>query len=115
LRKTINRRRKPRSACLLVVRYRRRADETSAWLPASVLDLTDAGCRLRIDEDLAAGTPLLLRLEALLRDGVKSATVETPAAVMWCRPQDGSSYELGLELAAAPAELNEILGALDSV
>lgn len=114
MRKRSNRRRKARFACLLVVQYRPRKGTASPWRPASVLDLTDAGCRLRIAEALAGGTRLLLRFEALLRDGVKSAETEAPATVMWCRPHGRFSHELGLELEGLPAPLNEILGALDS-
>lgn len=114
MRKGNNRRRKARFACLLVVQYRLRADSASPWRPASVLDLTDAGCRLRIAEELAGGTPLLLRFETLLRDGVKSAQTEAPASVMWCRPHGRFSHEVGLEFAGVPAQLNEILGALES-
>lgn len=114
MRKGSNRRRKARIACLLVVQYRLRAGAASPWRPASVLDLNDVGCRLRIAEDLAGGTPLLLRFQAMLHDGVKSAEVEAPATVMWWRPQGSFSHEVGLEFAGVPAQLNEILGALDT-
>jgi c-di-GMP-binding flagellar brake protein YcgR len=111
MRKRSNRRRKARLACMLVVQYRVRA---ALWRAAAVLDLSDAGCRLRVDEALASGTPLLLRFDALLHDGATSTTLETAARVMWCRPQRPGFQELGLEFASGPLELNEILGVRDS-
>jgi hypothetical protein len=106
------RRRKQRAACLLVVRFSAADDAARGLRPASVLDLNETGCRLRVSEPLATGASLLLRFEALLHDGIKSASIETPARVMWCRPLTGSSCELGAEFDAAPAGLSEILRAL---
>lgn len=111
----INRRRKARLACMLAVQYSRGPGATSSWRPASVLDLTDLGCRLQVAEDLAGGMSVALRFDALLRDGAKSASIDTQAVVMWCRPHGGFAYEIGLEfLAAPPPGLNEILNAIDS-
>lgn len=110
----IDRRRTDRLACMLVVQYRPADAESFPWQPASVLDLTEIGCRLRIAEEFAAGTPLLLRFDALLRDGVKNATLEAAAAVAWCHPRVAASHEVGLRFGGPPAGLSEILSALDS-
>src|SRR5687768_7004315 len=110
--KRVDRRRKSRSYCLLVVRYRVRDDAAGEWRAASVLDLTERGCRLKVGEQPAPGAELELRFEALLHDGVKSATIEAPARVMWCRPGAQSSSEIGVQFAAAPAGLSEIRRAL---
>jgi len=115
MRKRINRRCKARIACMLVLQFRPRDAPASPWRSASVLDLTEAGCRVRVAFALAGGTPLLLRFDALLHDGATSATLEAPARVMWCRRQGPSAYELGIEFAGAPRGLSEILGVLDSV
>lgn len=100
---------------MLGVQYSPGPGATTSWRPASVLDLTDVGCRLQIAEDLAGGMPVELRFDALLRDGAKSASIDTRAAVMWCRPHGGFAYEVGLQFFAAPPPgLNEILNAIDS-
>jgi hypothetical protein len=104
------RRRRFRSFCLLVVRCRAAGDD---WQPASVLDLTESGCRLRVSRQPPASTRMELRFEALLHDGVKSATIEVPARVTWCRPLQGDAAEVGAEFLAPPEGLSEILGALE--
>jgi hypothetical protein len=108
-----NRRRSARLACMLVVEYRPGTGAAAFWRPASVLDLTLVGCRLRVGEDLASGSPVALRFDALLEDGVKSTSIDASATVLWCRVE-GLSRQVGLKFAATPAGLNEILGALGS-
>ena len=111
MRKPSERRRAPRSFCLLVVRCRGAAEE---WQPASALDITESGCRLRVGQQPAAGARLELRFEALLHDGAKSSTIEVPARVTWCRPLQGAAAEIGVEFLAAPTGLSQILGALEA-
>lgn len=103
-----DRRRLSRQACLLSVEYRTEGE----WLPAEAVDLNGAGCRLRIGEDLESLTAVSLRFDARLRDGAANATVEAVALVMWCRRQ-GPSHDVGLQFAATPARLDEILNGRD--
>jgi hypothetical protein len=110
MRKPGERRRRSRTSCLLVVRCRAAADD---WQPASALDLTAAGCRLRVGREPPEGAPLELRFEALLHDGAKSSTIEVPARVTWRRPLPGSGAEIGVEFLASPTGLSEILGVLE--
>jgi hypothetical protein len=111
MRKPPDRRRAPRSFCLLVVRCRAAGED---WQPASALDLTEAGCRLRLGRQRESGARLELRFEALLHDGAKSATVEVPARVSWCRPLQGEAAEIGVEFLATPSGLSQLLGALET-
>ena len=108
----MNRRRKQRLACLLIVQYRLRADAAAPWRPAPVLDLNERGCRLSVAEPLPAGAALLLRFDALLHDGVESAELDAAASVMWCRPRASAESELGVAFASAPPGLSEILRVL---
>ena len=67
-----NRRLTARKACLLTVRYRTAKD----WHPATCMDLSRDGCRLRLGEDLARGSAVTLLFEAPLADGARSPSVE---------------------------------------
>jgi hypothetical protein len=102
-----NRRLQARHACLLVVRYRSDRD----WRPATAMDLSDAGCRLRLGEDLSTGTELTVLLERLVRDGVEALSVEVPGVVMWSR-LEGLSHQAGIQFRGQPDGLHDILGAL---
>lgn len=103
----INRRRQRRLACTLSVQY----CAATNWHAATVLDLTDKGCRLRLGEDLALGTRLRLRFDVPLRDGATSAALEVEGTLMWCQRQ-GLSRQAGLAFSEPPADLLEILRSL---
>lgn len=103
-----NRRLEARHACRLTVRYR----STRDWHPATAMDLSSAGCRLRLGEALRAGSDLTVTLERLLTDGAAALSVEVPGVVMWSRPE-GLSHQAGVQFRARPEGLDEILGALD--
>ena len=102
-----NRRITARQACLLVVRYR----AASQWRPATAMDLSPHGCRLRVGEDLPTGKIVQVLFEAPLRDGAQASAVEIPGIVMWSR-FEGLSHQVGLHFEASPDGLLEILGAL---
>jgi len=102
-----NRRITSRRACLLVVRYR----AESEWRPATAMDISPHGCRLRVGEDLVKGKTVTVLFEAPLRDGAQAAAVEVPGAVQWSR-LEGLSYQAGVHFAGCPDGLLEILGAL---
>jgi hypothetical protein len=90
------------------VRYR----STRDWRPATAMDLSGEGCRLRLGEDLSTGSDLTVLLERLLRDGAGAVSVEVPGVVMWSRPE-GLSHQAGIQFRARPEGLDEILRALD--
>ena len=102
-----NRRLTARKACRLTVRYR----SPSEWHPATAMDLSRNGCRLRLGEDLARGSEVSVMFETPLRDGAVALAVEVPGMVMWSR-LEGLSYQVGIHFGAAPDALNEILGAI---
>jgi hypothetical protein len=102
-----NRRVTARRACRLNVRYRVSAD----WHPATAMDLSTLGCRLRVGESLARGARLRVLFEVPLRDGAAVPAVEVSANVIWSRAE-GLSYQVGLAFEESPAGLDEVLAAL---
>lgn len=102
-----NRRLTARTACRLTVRYRSRGE----WRPATALDLSRSGCRLRLGEDLARGSGVKVLFEAPLRDGAQALSVEVPGTVVWCR-LEGLSHQTGILFGDAPDALNDILNSI---
>ncbi|MFI5183930.1 MAG: PilZ domain-containing protein [Vicinamibacteria bacterium] len=102
-----NRRISARRACLLTVRYRVR----KSWHPATALDLSADGCRLRLGEDLVHGSAVSVLFEAPLRDGATALSAEAVGTVTWSR-LDGLSHAAGIQFAAAPSALHELLASI---
>jgi hypothetical protein len=100
---TPNRRLAPRLACQLVVRYR--AD--GAERPATVVDLSNRGCRLRVGQDLPRGAQLAVFLQRP-RDAAVPLEVAVPGTVVWCR-SEGLSHQVGVAFSDDPSGLQEIL------
>jgi len=99
-----NRRLSARLACQLTVRYRLGKD----WHPSTAMDLSRAGCRLRLGEDIPRGSQVQVVLETPTNQEGKSIHVEVPGTVIWCRIE-GSSHQAGIQFDAEPPELQEIL------
>ena len=102
-----NRRLQARHACRLTVRYRSDGD----WRPATAMDLSADGCRLRLGEDLSTGAEMTVLLERLVTDGVAALSVEVPGVVMWSR-LEGLSHQAGIQFRGEPEGLHDILRAL---
>lgn len=102
-----NRRLQARHACRLTVSYRSKKD----WRPATAMDLSASGCRLRVGEDLATGGELTVLLERLVSDGVDGLSVAVPGVVMWSR-LEGLSHQAGIQFRGEPDGLHEIIRAL---
>jgi hypothetical protein len=102
-----NRRLQARHACRLGVRYRTKKD----WRPATAMDLSAAGCRLRVGEDLATGSDLTVMLERLVSDGAQGLSVEIKGVVMWSR-LEGLSHQAGIQFRDEPDGLHDIIRAL---
>ena len=98
-----NRRLAPRLACQLVVRYRAEGAER----PATVVDLSNRGCRLRLGQDLPRGAKVTVFLQKPAGGGAP-AEVAVPGAVVWCR-SEGLSYQVGVAFASEPSGLQDIL------
>ena len=93
-----NRRLLARTTCHLTVRYRWKGD----WRPATAMDLSRHGCRLRVGEDLAREVVVHLHFEARTADA--PPPVEMEGHVMWCRVE-GLSFQAGIQFHDAPADL----------
>lgn len=102
-----NRRLTARKACLLTVRYKTAKD----WHPATCMDLSRDGCRLRLGEDLERGSSLTLLFEAPLADGARSPSVEVKGTVTWGRIE-GLSYQSGVHFAADSHAIADIVNAI---
>src|SRR5512139_2199812 len=86
-----NRRITARRACLLTVRYRANGE----WRPATAMDLSPYGCRLRVGEDVPRGAIVAVLFETPIRDGSRSTSVEVPGRAMWAR-LEGLSFQVGV-------------------
>lgn len=102
-----NRRITARRACLLTVRYR----VSQEWRPATAMDLSPYGCRLRVGEDISRGALVTVVFETPITDGARSATVEVVGRAMWAR-LEGLSHQVGLHFDEPPRGLLEVLSAL---
>ena len=102
-----NRRITARRACLLTVRYRANGE----WRPATAMDLSPYGCRLRVGEDIARGAAVSVVFEAPIQDGARTASVEVPGTAIWAR-LEGLSYQVGVHFEDSPLGLLEILSVL---
>jgi hypothetical protein len=99
-----NRRLTARRACHLVVRYQR----DGAWHPATAMDVSPNGGRLRLGEDLPNGSTVLLQLEGVVPDGREAPRAQVTAFVIWSR-LEGLSYQVGLQFNEVPALFDDIL------
>ena len=102
-----NRRITARKACLLTVRYRANGE----WRPATAMDLSPYGCRLRVGEDISRGALVSIVFEAPITDGARSTTVEVPGRAIWAR-LEGLSFQVGVHFDEPPRGLLEILSVL---
>lgn len=102
-----NRRITARRACLLTVRYRANGE----WRPATAMDLSPYGCRLRVGEDIPRGAVVAVLFETPIRDGSRSTSVEVAGRAMWAR-LEGLSFQVGLHFEGSPSGLAEILAEL---
>jgi hypothetical protein len=89
------------------VRYRQRED----WHPALAMDLSFRGCRLRLGEDLARGSSVVVVFEMPAKGGGPVQAVELEARVIWSR-LEGLSYQAGMLFLSEPPALHEILASL---
>jgi len=102
-----NRRITARKACLLTVRYK--AEGT--WRPATAMDISPYGCRLRVGEDVPRGVVVAVIFEAPPRNGEERVTVEVPGRAIWAR-LEGLSFQVGVHFEDSPPGLPLVLGAL---
>jgi hypothetical protein len=101
-----NRRVSARVACRLSVSY----SNGSEWHPATSMDLSNAGCRLRLGEDLGRGSSVSVRIESP-EPGHAPMRAELTGKVIWSR-LEGLSYQVGIQFDGEDPALYEILGRL---
>ena len=102
-----NRRITARKACLLKVSYRANGD----WRPATAMDLSPYGCRLRVGEDIERGSTVAVAFETPIQDGARTTSVEVPGTAIWTR-LEGLSFQVGVHFEDSPMGLLEILSVL---
>jgi hypothetical protein len=98
-----NRRLTARRACKLTVRYK----TGEGWHPATAMDLSHKGCRLRLGEDLTRGGEVTVLFETPDSGGA-GLEVEIPGQVIWSR-REGLSHQAGIHFADPPPALSTIL------
>jgi predicted deacylase len=102
-----NRRLSARRACLLTVRYK----ASRSWHPATAVNISQQGCRLRLGEDLERGTTVGVLFEAPLRDGATTLNAEVEGVVSWSR-LEGLSYQAGIQFISPPQALLDLMNSL---
>jgi hypothetical protein len=102
-----NRRLTARIACQLTVSYR----TTKDWHPATAMDLSRNGCRLRLGEDLARDAAVTVRATHPGKDGGPGLAADIDGHVIWSR-LEGLSHQVGIQFDSDPQELHEVLAAL---
>ncbi len=101
---TGNRRLISRWTCHLTALYQVK----DQWHPATAMDLSRRGCRLRIGEHLARGTKLKVRLECLDAKTQESRRAEAEGKVVWSR-LEGLSYQCGIHFVQECDEVERII------
>ncbi len=80
------------------------------WHPATTMDLSMRGCRLRLGEDLPREAAVIVAFESPPVDG-RTLEVEVAGTVIWSR-REGLSFQSGIHFQDSPDELEQILNAV---
>ncbi|HET7291095.1 MAG TPA: PilZ domain-containing protein [Vicinamibacteria bacterium] len=102
-----NRRLTARRACLLTVRYK----TATTWHPATAVNISAQGCRLRLGEDLERGTTVAVMFETPLRDGATALNAELEGVVSWSR-LEGLSHQVGIQFTSPSQALQDLMDSL---
>jgi hypothetical protein len=102
-----NRRLSARRACLLSVRYK----TDGGWHPATVVNISSSGCRLRLGQDLRGGTAVAVQFDTPLRDGATALHADVLGSVSWSR-SEGLSFQVGIHFQAPTPELQDLIESL---
>jgi hypothetical protein len=95
-----NRRLAARRACHLVASYQFKGHSH----PATAMDLSRRGCRLRLGEQLPRGTRVSIVLECAPADCGEPLRLEAEGSVVWSR-LEGLSYQCGIHFLAERDEV----------
>jgi hypothetical protein len=99
-----NRRLASRLPCQLSAQY----ESSGRWHPATTIDLSSLGCRLRLGERLERGARIKVALECLGSE--EKTKVNVPGEVVWSR-LEGLSYQVGIRFVEEAPELQALLSA----
>jgi hypothetical protein len=77
------------------------------WHPATGMDLSATGCRLRLGEDLPRASSLRVRIDPRTIAG-ESLRAELEGAVIWSR-LEGLSYQAGIQFTTDDEKLHRIM------
>lgn len=104
----VNRRLTARRACQLQAAYRA---ETN-FHPATAMDVSRNGCRLRLGEELSRGLRVTVRFsQPAPTDNGLPLSAEVPGDVIWSR-LEGLSYQAGIHFPDDSPSLLELLAML---
>ncbi len=104
-----NRRLVARKACLLTASY----EFKKQWHPATAMDLSRRGCRLRLGEHLARDARVMVQLECTPKGGEETPPDAPPrrlvaeGSVVWSR-REGLSYQCGIRFLEEQALVDEL-------
>jgi hypothetical protein len=98
-----NRRLSARVACRLAVSYY----AGDQWHPATGMDLSATGCRIRLGEDLPRGSNLRVRIDPRTIEG-EALRAELGGVVVWTR-LEGLSYQAGIQFTSDDEKLHRIM------
>jgi hypothetical protein len=99
----VNRRLSARVACRLAMSYY----AGGQWHPATGMDLSATGCRLRLGEDLPRASTLRVRIDPRAIEG-ESLRAELEGTVIWSR-HEGLSYQAGIQFTSDDEKLHRIM------
>jgi hypothetical protein len=98
-----NRRLSARVACRLAVSYY----GGDQWHPATGMDLSATGCRIRLGEDLPRASSLRVRIDPRTIGG-EPLRAELSGVVVWTR-LEGLSYQAGIQFTSDDEKLHRIM------
>lgn len=102
----VNRRLTARHACHIQVSY----CTSDEWRPATAMDISHKGCRLRLGEELPRGKSVQLRFTHAGADG-QPVAAGVAGTVIWTR-LEGLSYQAGVHFPTESPDLEAILATL---
>jgi hypothetical protein len=102
-----NRRLASRKSCQLAVQYLSKGH----WHPATAVDLSRIGCRLRLGETLVRTARLTVAIDCSCDDNGAPLHAEVEGHVVWTR-LEGLSYQCGIQFDKDVPELQAIVDIL---
>lgn len=93
--------------CQLVVSYH----AGGQWHPATGMDLSNTGCRVRLGQNLERGSALRVRIDQHV-PGAPDVRAEVEGVLVWSR-LEGLSYQAGIQFTSDDENLHRLLASLN--